>query len=159
MFWPHTKTLVVYENCQFPFDRLPIWLWKKKILSWNSQIGNQNTTSFLIVIQNPQKPNYADTNSTQYIYTRWAALSSREIFQVMHTFFNAIKQNLKLEQNGTPERINLSCLSWASNASRRERRDFTLPALRSFSEGGSVIEGKVLNSKSLILNAWFFSRL
>ena len=95
MLWLYTKILVVYENCQFPFDRLPIWHWKKKILSWNSQIGNQNTTSLLIVIQNPQKPNYADTNFTQYIYTKWATLSSRKIFRAMHTFFNAIKQNLK----------------------------------------------------------------
>ncbi len=29
------------------------------------------------------------------IYTRWAALSSREIFRDIHTFFNDIKQNLK----------------------------------------------------------------
>jgi hypothetical protein len=46
MLLPHTTTLVVYENCQFPMSDFRFSI-EKKILNSNSQIGNQNTTSFL----------------------------------------------------------------------------------------------------------------
>ena len=35
-----------------------------------------------------------DMDKFHLIYTRWAALSSRKIFRAMHTYFNAIKQNV-----------------------------------------------------------------
>jgi hypothetical protein len=78
---------------------------EKKILNSNSQIGNQNTTSFLIITQNPQKPNYADTTLPRIFIPN--CLSSRQEKSL-------VKRRTRLEGLHIPELTNKVALLMSS---------------------------------------------